>query len=137
MDVEKLYPLAENAPDLIKSPTGKSLSDLTVEGVVNGDVTISDLAISPEALHMQAEIASAAGRSTLADNFHRAAELVNVPQEVLMETYEMLRPGRSDWQSLRDRAEHLRQKYGADLIAAFLEEAADAYKRRGLFTKRF
>lgn len=137
MSVKNLYPLAENAPDLIKSPTGKSLSDLTVEGVVNGDVTISDLAISPEALHMQAEISSAAGRSTLAENFHRAAELVNVPQEVLMETYEMLRPGRSDWQSLRDRAEHFRQKYGADLIAAFLEEAADTYKRRGLFTKRF
>ena len=43
---------------------------------------------------MQAGIARAAGRDRLALNLERAAELVAVPQDVILETYEMLRPGR-------------------------------------------
>ena len=35
------------------------------------------------------------GRPTLAQNFERAAELVNVPQDVIMQVYELLRPGRA------------------------------------------
>ena len=37
---------------------------------------MGDLAIHPEALLRQAEIARAAGRPTLAQNFERAADLV-------------------------------------------------------------
>ena len=44
---------------------------------------------------MQAEIARAAGRPTLARNFERAAELVDVPQDVILQLYELLRPGRA------------------------------------------
>ena len=137
MNAKELFPLAENAPDRVKTPTGKSLSDLTVDGILAGDITQEDLAITPEALHLQAEIANSVGRHALAENFHRAAELVRVPQEVLMETYDMLRPGRSDLRSLLERAELFRREFNADRIAAFVEEAAVLYERRKIFTKRY
>lgn len=137
MDAKDLYPLSEKAPELVKTPTGKTLDELTVDGILSGDVTQADLAITPEALHLQADIAGAAGRHTLAENFHRAAELVNVPQDILMETYDMLRPGRSDYRSLNERAEMFREKYGAEKIATFIEEAAMIYERRNIFTKRY
>ena len=60
-----------------------------------GEVTMEDLRITPNALADQAEISRAARRPTLALNFERAAELVGVPQDFIMSSYEMLRPGRA------------------------------------------
>lgn len=137
MPVEDLYPIAENAPDRIKTPTGKSLSEITLDAVMAGEVTAADLAITPEALNLQAEIALAGGRRALAENFHRAAELVAIPQDVIMETYEMLRPGRADLESLHAQADVLRYTYKAELLAKFIEEAATVYERRGIFVKRY
>lgn len=132
------YPIAEKAPDRVKTPTGKSLSDLTVDKVLSGEISAADLAITPEALLMQAEIARASGRAALAANFERAAELVGVPQEILLRTYEMLRPGRApDRTSMLEQASLLRRSFGAHRIAALIEEAADVYERRGIFAKRF
>ena len=80
----------------------------------------------------------AAGRPTLALNFERAAELVEVPQEFIMDVYELLRPGRAkDKQQLVDAARALRDSHNAPRTAAFIEEAADVYERRGLFTYRY
>lgn len=137
MTAKNLYPLAENAADRVKTPTGKLLSDLTVSAVVEGDVTAEDLAITPTALQLQAEIARQAERLTLAENFNRAAELVSVPQDVIMQTYEMLRPGRADAETLTAQADLLRTQYGANLIAGFIEEAAAVYVRRNIFVKRY
>ena len=137
MSAKDLYPLAENAPDRVKTPTGKLLSDITLDAVLAGEVTAADLAITPEALHLQAEIALAGSRRTLAENFHRAAELVAIPQDVIMETYEMLRPGRADLESLHAQADVLRYTYKAELLAKFIEEAATVYERRGIFVKRY
>jgi propanediol dehydratase small subunit len=89
-------------------------------------------------LRRQAEIAHAAGRLLLAENFERAAELVDVPQDFIMQTYELLRPGRAkDRKPLIEAARTLRETYGATRMAAFVEEAAEVYERRGLFTYRF
>lgn len=127
------YPLAEKMPERIGGARGKSLDDLSMDAVLGGDVTIEDLRITPDALLAQAEIARAAGRAALAENFERAAELVDVPQDVIMETYEMLRPGRvSTRQELIDHAEMFRRDYSAEKLAEFLETAADIYHRRGL-----
>jgi propanediol dehydratase small subunit len=132
------YPLAEMRPALVRGGRGKLLEEITLERLVDGDVSLEDLRITPEALRMQAEIASAAERDRLAANFERAAELVGVPQEVLMEIYELLRPGRArDKGPLLAAAQKLRQTYGAAKMAAFVEEAAEVYERRGLFTYRF
>jgi glycerol dehydratase small subunit/propanediol dehydratase small subunit len=63
---------------------------------------------------------------------------VNVPQDVIMRVYELLRPGRAkSTAELRDAAALMRDTYGAARIAAFIEEAATTYEERGLFTKRF
>lgn len=127
------YPLAETNPDRISGNRGKSLKSLTLEAVLSGDVTIEDLRITPQALRAQAEISRAAGRAALADNFERAAELVAVPQELIMDTYEMLRPGRAGGrQALIERAARFRRDFGAERIARFLEQAAEQYHRRGV-----
>jgi propanediol dehydratase small subunit len=105
---------------------------------MSGEVTMDDLSITPAALVAQAAIARDAGRQTLALNFERAAELVDVPQDVIMQTYELLRPGRAtSKQQLLDAAANLRKTYRADRIAQFIEEAAGIYEARGLFTYRF
>lgn len=133
-----LYPVAEKAPERVRTGSGKPLSTLTLEGVMDGTITPADITITPGALRLQADIARAAGRETLAENFERAAELVAVPQEMLIDTYEMLRPGRTEnADALRARAAELRNGYGAENIASMLEEAATVYERRGLFEKRY
>jgi propanediol dehydratase small subunit len=132
------YPLAETRSAEVRGKRGKSLDDITLEAVLSGDVEMEDLRITPQALADQAEIARAAGRPTLALNFERAAELVEVPQDLIMSAYELLRPGRA-----RSKAELLamaatfRQDYGAAKMAAFIEEAAAVYERRGLYAYRF
>ena len=134
----KTYPLSERSPESVATPRGLRLEEMTLDAVVEGRVTSADAAITPDTLRLQAKVAETAGRDRLARNFERAAELANVPQDLLMSTYELLRPGRSENSSaLRKRAEELRVKFNARLIADFLEEAADAYDARGLFEKRY
>lgn len=132
------YPLSETRPEQVRTASGKALPELTLDAVMDGSVGLRDLSITPDALRQQAEIARAAGRDTLARNFERAAEMVSVPAEVVLETYELLRPGRTrDKQRLLDAADRLRDEFAAPLLAAFVEEAAEVYERRGLFTYRF
>ena len=132
------YPLAENRPELVKGKRGKGLDDITLDAVVAGDITLDDLSITKTALHQQAQIARAAGRSTLAQNFERAADLVEVPQDVIMRVYELLRPGRATSKDeLLAAAQDLDVTYGATVMAAFVTEAAQVYERRGLFKKRY
>jgi len=132
------YPLAETRPAEVRGARGLSLDDITLEAVIDGRVEMEDLRITPEALLQQAEIADAAGRPTLAANFRRASELTSVPQPVIMETYELLRPGRARTkQALLAAAARLRAEFGAERMAGFVEEAAEVYERRGLFTFRY
>lgn len=132
------YPLAETQPETITGKRGKPLSDITLDAVLSGGITMEDLRITPAALNAQAEISRDAGRPTLALNFERAAELVDVPQDYVMQVYELLRPGRAtSKQQLLDAASVMRDTYGAENIARFIEEAADTYEERGLFTYRF
>ncbi len=132
------YPLAENRPELVRGGRGKTLEDLNLAALQNGDVIMEDLRITPQALEMQASIARAGGREKLADNFSRASELAEIPQEYLMQIYELLRPGRASGKdALMQVAQDLRASYGAHRMAAFIEEAAQEYQRRGLFKARF
>lgn len=132
------YPLAEKHAEKIRGGRGKVLSEVTLDAVMSGDATIEDLRITPRALRDQAEISRSAGRPRLADNFARAAELVDVPQDVIMQSYELLRPGRAKNKAqLMEAAANLRKIHGAELIADFIEEAATVYEQRGLFSKRF
>jgi propanediol dehydratase small subunit len=132
------YPLSEKRPELIAGRRGKRLGEITLDGVMGGDIQMEDLRITAQALRFQAEIARAGGRPTLAENFERAAELVEVPNDVIMSVYELLRPGRAgNRRVLLQAANDLRKDYGAMRLAAFIEEAAEVYERRGLYTFRF
>ncbi|HLO19803.1 MAG TPA: diol dehydratase small subunit [Sphingomicrobium sp.] len=132
------YPLAEKRREIVHGKRGKGLDEITLDALLEDRVTIEDLRITDAALRQQAEIARAAGRDTLAANFERGAELVDVPQDTIMRIYELLRPGRAQsQQELLAAARELRDQYGAKGMAAFVEEAAAVYERRGLFKKRF
>ena len=132
------YPLAEKRPEIVRGKRGKGLDEITLDAVLADRVALEDLRITTRALRQQAEIARAAGRETLAENFERAAELVEVPQDTIMRVYELLRPGRAEAkEALLAAASELREQYGANIMAAFVEEAAAVYERRGLFKKRF
>jgi propanediol dehydratase small subunit len=132
------YPLAEKRPEIVRGKRGKGLDEITLDTVLEDRVALEDLRITARALRQQAEIARAAGRETLAENFERAAELVDVPQDTIMRVYELLRPGRAEAkEALLAAARELREQYGANIMAAFVEEAAAVYERRGLFKKRF
>jgi propanediol dehydratase small subunit len=130
------YPLAEKRPELVAGTGGKRLAEITLAAVLDGTVALDDLAITGAALRSQADIARAVGRPTLARNFERAAELVEVPQETIMRVYELLRPGRARTRAeLQAAAEELRRVHRATAMAAFVEEAAEVYEQRGLLAR--
>ena len=124
------YPLAEKHPDLVKTPSGKSLNDITLDKVLGGQVTADDVRISPETLRMQAEIADGVGRTQFAANLRRAAELTAIPDNRILEIYNALRPNRSTKAELLAIADEMEHKYSAKINADFVREAADVYERR-------
>lgn len=133
-----IYPISEKAPERAVSASGMPLDRLTLDAVMSGAIGAADIRISADVLKLQAQIARAAGRDRLALNFERAAELVEVPQDIILETYEMMRPGRvSDPGLLSARAQMLRRDYGAHAIAALIDEAVAVYERRSLFRRRY
>ena len=138
MTGEPRYPLFETATDRLTTTSGLEFDALTVEAIVSGDVNMAEFRITAGVLHQQAAIARQSGRATLARNFERAADLVDIPDEVIFEIYELLRPGRAESkQVLCDLATRLRDAFGASEIAAFIEQAALAYEARSLYRPRF
>ena len=125
------YPLGSRRPDLVRTPSGLGLDEVTLEAVRAGTLVAADLRATPETLHRQAEVARAAGRRQLADNLDRAAELAGVPDDQLLQIYTALRPGRSTTAELEDWAGRL-EAWDAPTTATFVREAAAAYVDRGL-----
>lgn len=129
------YPLAEHMSDKIKTPTGKAFNDLSYEKMLNGELTAEDMRISPETLEYQAQVAESVNREAFAGNLRRAAELIAVPDDRLLEIYNALRPYRSTKQELLDIAAELDGKYGAKTAAALVREAAQVYEQRDRLKK--
>jgi propanediol dehydratase small subunit len=136
--LEALYPIGETAPERVTTRRGRPLAQLTLENLQAGQVVHGDLGITAEGLRHQAAVARSAGRPCLARNFERGAELVAAPDELILEVYELLRPGRAkEPGELTRMAMRLRREHGAERVAALVEEAAEVYRRRGLFRSRF
>ena len=129
------YPLAEKEADKLKTPTGKPFSSLSYEKVMSGELTSDDMRIAPETLEYQAQVAESVNREAFAGNLRRAAELIAVPDERLLEIYNALRPYRSTKQELIDIANELDGKYGAKTAAALVREAAEVYEKRDRLKK--
>lgn len=124
------YPLSVKRPELLTTPTGKPFAEVTLEGVMAGDVVAEDLRVSAETLRLQAEVSEAAGRPQLGANLRRAAELTAVADDRVLAIYNALRPNASTKQELLDIATELDEQYGATTTADFVREAAEVYERR-------
>ncbi|BCJ85590.1 diol dehydratase small subunit [Effusibacillus dendaii] len=129
------YPLGIKRPEVLFTPTGKAYSDLTLDAALKGEITSSDLRISPETLLMHAEISESLGRTQLAKNFRRAAELIGISDSRILEIYNALRPNRSTKEELLAIAHELEEQYGAFENAELIREAAEIYERRGRLRK--
>jgi propanediol dehydratase small subunit len=121
------YPLGARRPDLVRTPGGLRLDELTLDGA---RVDAAELRATPETLRLQADVARAAGRVQLAENLLRAAELAPLPDETILEIYTALRPRRSSAAELEAWADRL-EGWNAPATAAFVREAARVYAERG------
>src|SRR5699024_9147167 len=121
------YPIQEKHPNLIKTPTGRKLDEITMDKVMSGEITSDDFRVPAETLELQAQVAESAGRKPLARNLRRSAELTKVPDERVLEIYNALRPNRSTKEELLQIADELENKYQATINAAFVREAAEVY----------
>ena len=126
------YPLGEFHRDHLTTRSGRRLSELSLERILSGDVAPDDVSVSAETLAQQARIALEAGFDQVAQNLSRAAEMTRIPDAELLEIYEALRPGRSTYYRLLSMSQQIASMYGAELTAAYIREAADAYRDTGL-----
>lgn len=124
------YPIAKKHPEWIKTRSGKTLEDITLDNVLSGSLTPEDLKITPEILKAQGEIATSGGRPSISRNFTRAAELTFVPDARLLEMYNALRPYRSSKAELMAIADELEKQYKAVITANYVREAAELYEKR-------
>jgi propanediol dehydratase small subunit len=126
------YPLGTQRPDLIRTPGGLGLEELTLDALRSGRLDASEMRATAETLELQAQVALAAGRAQLAANLERAAELTGVPDEVILEVYTALRPHRSTADELERWADRLEEEFQATMTAAFVREAGAVYAKRNL-----
>ncbi|MBA4700110.1 MAG: diol dehydratase small subunit [Ruminococcus sp.] len=126
------YPLGEHEKEKITSRTGKKLTDITLDEVMKNRVSADDIKISKEMLRAQGQVAREAGNDPMEKNFERAAELVDVPDDVILKMYDKLRPNRSTKLELVLMAQELLEKYNAKNCARLVMEAAEVYEKRGI-----
>lgn len=120
------YPLGTRRPDLVATPSGLPLEQVTLDAARAGTLTTDDARATAATLERQSEVARAAGRTQLAESLSRAAELTAVSDDELLEIYTALRPGRSTAAELERWAARL-DELGAARTAAFVREASGAY----------
>jgi propanediol dehydratase small subunit len=126
------YPLGSRRPDLVRTPGGLGLDELTLDALRSGRLDASEMRATAETLELQAQVARAAGRAQLAANLERAAELTGVPDDVILEVYTALRPHRSTAAELERWAGWLERDFQAKKTAAFVREAGAVYAKRNL-----
>ena len=117
------YPFYEHARNDLKLPDGRGLDALTLQELRAGRLGIGDLGIHADTLRHQASVARAAGFDQLAANLRRAAELVSVPDETVLDIYDKLRPGRATSSELEEVARRLESDFNAPETAAFVRDS--------------
>ena len=126
------YPLGELEREQIRSKTGKKLTEITLDEVMKGHISSDDIKISKEMLKAQGQVAKETGNDPMEKDFERAAELVDVPDDVILKMYDKLRPNRSTKLELVQMAQELIEKYNAKNCARLVMEAAEVYEKRGI-----
>ena len=130
-DPTRDYPLGTRRPDLVSTPGGLPLEDVTLAALRAGGIGAGEIRATPGTLRMQAQVALAARRPQLAESLERAAELASFPDDLLLAAYTALRPARATAAELEEWAVRL-ERHGATRTAAFVREAAAVYAERGL-----
>ncbi|MCC8044825.1 MAG: diol dehydratase small subunit [Clostridiales bacterium] len=126
------YPLGEHEAERITSRTGKKLSEITLEEVRNGNITADDIKISQETLAAQGAVCREHDNPAMDENFVRASEMVNIPDDVILKMYNQLRPNRSTKMELVQMAQTLLEQYHAPHCAKLVLDAAEIYEKRGI-----
>ena len=128
--------------DNVRTFTGRSLQELSIEKVLSGELTAEDFRTSAATLRAQADAAESGGYRQLAENLRRAAELTGISNEEVLEIYNQLRPGRSNYKALIALAERLEKNTPDEMIIAtnptvegeatsyYLQKMASTYKIR-------
>ena len=129
------YPLGKYEKDFIKSKTGKKPEEITLDAVLRGQISSEDIKISKETLRAQGKVAGEQGNAPMEKNFERAAELTEVPDDVILKMYDKLRPNRSTKLELVMMAQELIEKYDAKNCARLVMEACEIYEKRGILLK--
>lgn len=127
------YPLYDKHPELIRTSTGRALSEITMEAILNGEIDAGDCRISYETLEYHAQIEEALGNVQMAETLRRSAEMTRIPDERILEIYNAMRPRVSAKAELQAIADELVSEYGAIVNARFIKEAMDVYEKQGLF----
>lgn len=130
---ELRYPIGEHHRGEVRSQTGRSADELTVEAIRSGAITSADAAVDPETLRRQAVFAEEGGNPQLAENLRRGAELATFSDDDVLRFYDALRPGRSSVAELEAIATEL-EGGGGVRCAALVREAIAHYRRRGLIS---
>ena len=112
--------------------SGRSIDELSVEGILSGDLTAEDFRIHGETLNHQARVSEDAGYTQLAENLRRAAELTHMSNEEILDIYNTLRPRRTSYTEMIDMANRLEIEQKTPLTASLVREAAEIYLQRGI-----
>jgi propanediol dehydratase small subunit len=116
----------------INTFSGRPIEELSIEGILSGELTAEDFRIHGERLNHQAKVAEDAGYTQLAENLRRAAELTHMSNEEVFEIYNTLRPRRTSYTEMINLADRLENERQAPLTASLLREAAEVYLKRGI-----
>ncbi|MFQ9798845.1 MAG: diol dehydratase small subunit [Clostridia bacterium] len=120
------------ADRVVRSKTGKTLQDITMERVLSGDITPEDIKISKEQLHYQGKVAREHGRVQMEQNFVRAGEMVDMEDALLLEIYDKASSQPVHKAKLLEYASRLENEYQAVECAKLIRQAASVYERRGV-----
>ena len=112
--------------------SGRSIDELSIQGILSGDLTAEDFRIHGETLNHQARVSEEAGYAQLAENLRIAAELTHMSNEEILDIYNTLRPRRTSYKEMIDMADRLENEKKAPLTASLVREAAAVYLKRGI-----
>ena len=121
--------------DLRRKVPGADPADLTLERLRAGKIQPDVVTINRETLLAQAKRAEAEGYPQLARNFRRAAELTAIPNDILLQTYERLRPYRSTYYELLALSQEIAARYNAPETGEYIRQAAESYQVKGLLAE--
>ena len=124
------YPVMEKCPEKVRPVSGRSIDEINIENVLKKKLTLEDGRISRQTLDMQAQIAAKAGYRQVSENLIRAMELVSVPDEVVLDTYNAMRPYRATKEELMAIAKTFEKEYNSPSTAGFIREAAEVLEKK-------